>query len=142
MSQKSTDAAEMAQAHAIDEAPPPPNEQVIHLPPARAAAEAARTGLEDDSAMVGATVPNHESMAAGGPTTAGDPDAMIEQAKVVGEEAIGGTTPTPDQNNVDDIAAAVGIDVKPEHPLAIKDEMDRRDRQRFELDPDSKDAAL
>ncbi|WP_225852845.1 DUF6335 family protein, partial [Haemophilus parainfluenzae] len=43
-------------------------------------------------------------MAAGQPTTANDPDALQEQAKVVGEEAVGGTTPTPDQSDVDAIA--------------------------------------
>ncbi|WP_052049924.1 DUF6335 family protein [Leptolyngbya sp. KIOST-1] len=124
----------------IDKAPPPPNEPVIHLPAAQAAAEAARTGLEDNSAMIGAEMPDDYRMASGSPTTAGDPDAMTEQAKVVGEEAIGGTTPTPDQNNIDEIAAAAGIDTQAEQPVAVKDEMDRRDQQRFELDPDSKDA--
>jgi hypothetical protein len=80
-------------------------------------------------------------MASGSSTTAGDPDAMDYQAQVVGEEAIGGTTPTPDQNNVDEIAAAVGLDPEPEQPLAVTDEIYRRDDQRFELDPDSKDVA-
>jgi len=80
-------------------------------------------------------------MAAGAPTTAGDPDAMTEQAKVVGEEAIGGTTPTPDQSNVDDIAASVGINTQAEHPVNVKHEMDRRDENRHELDPESKGPA-
>ncbi|MGB3137985.1 MAG: DUF6335 family protein [Nodosilinea sp.] len=109
---------------------------------AQAAAEAARVGLEENSAMIGADVPNNTRMASGRPTTAGDPDAMTEQAKVVGEEAVGGTTPTPDQSNVDAIAAAAGIVTQPEQPVAVKDEMDRRDDQRFELDPDSKDPVI
>ncbi|MGB3309809.1 MAG: DUF6335 family protein [Nodosilinea sp.] len=112
---------------------------MTNLPPAQAAAEAARTGREDNSAMIGAEVPTNNRIASGSPTTAGDPDAMIGQAKVVGEEAIGGTTPTPDQSNVDEIAAAAGIDTQAEEPVAVKNEMDRRDSQRFELDPDSKD---
>lgn len=109
---------------------------------AEAAAEAVRTGREDQSAQVGANIrPDDNRMASGKPTTAGDPDAMTEQAKVVGEEAIGGTTPTPDQSNVDDIAAAVGIDTPPEQPLKVRSEMQQRDEHRFELDPDSKGPA-
>ena len=142
------------QSEEIDKAPPPANDPVIYLPSkqdleqeAHAAAleqdavEAARIGQAQNSALLGAEVPVNNRMASGDPPTAGDPDAMSEQAKVVGEEAIGGTTPTPDQNNVDDIAAAVGIDTQAEQPVGVKDEMDRRDEQRFELDPDSKDPA-
>lgn len=128
-------------SQAIDKTPFAADELVSELSPAQAAEEAARTGREDNSTMIGAEVPDHNRMASGNPTTAGDPDAMIDQAKVVGEEAIGGTTPTPDQSNVDQIAAAVGIDTQAEQPVAVKDEMDRRDDQRFELDPDSKDPA-
>ena len=80
-------------------------------------------------------------MAAGKPTTLGDPDAMTEQAKVVGEEAIGGTTPTPDQSNVDDIAASAGINTQAEHPVEVRREMERRDADRFELKPESKGPA-
>ncbi|MDB9528952.1 DUF6335 family protein [Oscillatoria sp. CS-180] len=106
---------------------------------AQLAVEAARVGLEDNSEMVGAHgATDEDPMAAGLPTTADDPDAMEEQAKVVGEEAIGGTTPTPDQSNVDDIATAVGINNKPEHPVDVFREMQRRDDQRHELDPSSK----
>lgn len=141
-SQKKSDSAKVSSpqvSQSIDKTPPAADEPVTDLPPAQAAAEAARSGLEDNSAMIGAEVPTNNRMASGSSTTAGDPDAMNYQAKVVGEEAIGGTTPTPDQNNVDEIMAAVGIDTEDEQPVAVKDEMDRRDDQRFELDPDSKD---
>lgn len=141
MSQKPSNSADVSQSHPSEQAPPPPNQPVIHLPSGRAAEEAARSGLEDNSALIGAEVPTQGSTASGSSTTAGDPDAMDYQAKVVGEEAIGGTTPTPDQNNVDEIAAAAGLDFKPEQSIAVTDEMYRRDDQRFELDPDSKDAA-
>ncbi|PSN13240.1 hypothetical protein C7293_16770 [filamentous cyanobacterium CCT1] len=140
-SQNKADSAKVSSPQAIDKTPPAADEPVTDRSPAQAAEEAARTGREDNSAMIGADVPDHNRMASGSPTTAGDPDAMIDQAKVVGEEAIGGTTPTPDQSNVDEIAAAVGINTQAEHPVAVKREMDRRDDQRFELDPDSKDPA-
>ncbi|MBE9157620.1 hypothetical protein IQ265_12405 [Nodosilinea sp. LEGE 06152] len=140
-SEKERDSTQVSSSQAIDKTPPAADEPITDLSPAQAAEEAARMGLEDNSAMIGAEVATNNRMASGSPTTADDPDAMIEQAKVVGEEAIGGTTPTPDQSNVDDIAAAVGIDTQAEQPVAVKDEMDRRDDQRFELDPDSKDPA-
>jgi formylglycine-generating enzyme required for sulfatase activity len=127
-------------AESSDQVSTPPNDPVIYLPPTQAELEeAARAGQAQDSALLGAEVPPEASMAADEPPTAGDPDAMDYQSKVVGEEAIGGTTPTPDQSNVDDIAAAVGISTKPENPVGVKAELDRRDAHRFELDPESKD---
>ncbi|MFQ4136613.1 DUF6335 family protein [Nodosilinea sp. PGN35] len=145
MNRKQSDSAQAPQSqaplpHEIDAAPPPTDEPVIHLPSAQEATEAARTGLEDQSDRIGAEIPNSD-LASERSLTAGDPDASALQASTVGEEAIGGTTPTPEQNNVDDIAAAVGLDTQPEHPVAVIREMQHRDDQRFELDPDSKDAA-
>lgn len=105
--------------------------------------EALRVGLEDQSEMAGATVDaEHDHMAAGDPPTAGDPDAMSEQAKVVGEEAIGGTTPLPDQNVVDDVGDSVGVDVPLEHPVNVTRSMQKRDQHRWELDPESEDRPL
>lgn len=107
---------------------------------AKAMTEAVRVGLEDNSAQAGAVVDHStERMAAGKPVTGGDIDAMSEQAKVVGEEAVGGTTPTPDQNNVDDIADSVGVTMAPGEPVEVTEEMLARDRQRWELDPQSSD---
>ncbi|WP_204137935.1 DUF6335 family protein [Halomicronema sp. CCY15110] len=117
--------------------PPGPPERS----PQQAAVEAARTGREDQSHQIGAERSLDQRMAAGKPTTQGDPDAMTEQAKVVGEEAVGGTTPTPDQSNVDDIAASAGINTQAEHPVRVLREMQRRDEHRFELDPESKGPA-
>ncbi len=120
----------------------PANETLADQSEAQAANEAVRVGLEDHSGASGATVPaNQDPMAAGQPTVANDPDAMQEQAKVVGEEAIGGTTPTPDQSDVDAIAAAVGINTRPEHPVKVTEEMHKRDDHRYELDPESKGPA-
>ncbi len=94
-------------------------------------------GIKDRNTGLGATVESaSQHMASGQPTTGGDPDAMNEQAKVVGEEAIGGSTPTPDQNNIDDIADATGINITPEEPVEVINEMRQRDNDRFELDPD------
>jgi len=124
----------------IDKTPPPADEPILDRPVEQNAAEAMRIGQAEKSDRIGAMV-DDDRMASGKPTTAGDPDAMKEQAKVVGEEAIGGTTPTPDQNVVDDVAAAAGVPTHPEEPVEVADEMHRRDEQRYELDPDSKGPA-
>src|SRR4026208_1608938 len=42
--------------------------------------------------------------------TAGDLDADWQSAEAVGDEAVGGHAPTPDQNIVDEIGRAVGFD--------------------------------
>jgi hypothetical protein len=119
----------------------PANEARAEIAPEQLAAEAARVGLADQSLEIGASDTNSDHMAAGAPTTGGDIDAKQEQAKVVGEEAIGGTTPTPDQSNVDDVAAAVGINTQAEHPVKVAEEMHKRDERRHELDPESKGPA-
>lgn len=99
--------------------------------------QAIRQGVADRSTGAGATVDDgSDRMAAGAPTTP-DPDALTEQAKVVGEEAVGGPAPTPEQDNVDDLAAAAGVPLAPDEPVAVKAELHDRDRQRWELNPDS-----
>lgn len=139
MNLKQSNLAERLLPHEIDAAPPPSNEPVIHLPPSQAELEAMRVGQSSDSALSGAEVTADSAMATGSPLTGGDPDAIAERAETVGEEAVGGTTPTPEQNDVDEIAGAAGISTKPEHPVGVLNEMERRDAQRFELDPESKD---
>jgi hypothetical protein len=129
-------------ADSADKTSRPANETLASESDAELTAEAVRVGLEDQSVEAGAYVPDdQEHMASGKPTVANDPDAMQYQAKVVGEEAIGGTTPTPDQSDVDAIAAAVGVNTRPEHPVKVTEEMHKRDEHRHELDPESKGPA-
>jgi hypothetical protein len=69
--------------------------------------------------------------------TAGDPDAKWEDAYAVGDEAPGGDNPTPDQDRVDDIGKALGIQYRDDQELQGGDEVKERDRRRWELDPAS-----
>jgi hypothetical protein len=73
--------------------------------------------------------------------TAGDIDAAWDQADV-GEETVGGTTPTPDQDIVDEIGHAVGIDYEDAEPLHTTEKLERRDEQRWELHPASSEDFL
>lgn len=66
----------------------------------------------------------------------GDIDAAWDQA-AVGEETVGGTTPTPDQDIVDEIGRAVGVDYEDAEPLHTTEKLERRDEQRWELHPAS-----
>ena len=71
--------------------------------------------------------------------TAGDVDADWESAEAVGDEAPGGDNPTPDQDVVDDIGRALGVEYEDDEELQGGAEIADRDRNRWELDPSSKD---
>jgi hypothetical protein len=66
----------------------------------------------------------------------GDPDDDSLANEYVGEELPGGSTPTPDQSNVDEIGRAYGLQDEDSGALRTSSEvLARRDRRRFELTP-------
>lgn len=69
--------------------------------------------------------------------TAGDVDADWESAYSVGDEAPGGDNPTPDQDVVDDIGRAVGVQYNDNEELKGEAKISKRDKHRWELDPAS-----
>jgi hypothetical protein len=69
--------------------------------------------------------------------TGGDVDADWESAYSVGDEAPGGDNPTPDQDLVDDIGRAVGVEYQDNEELKGDEKISKRDRHRWELDPAS-----
>jgi hypothetical protein len=69
--------------------------------------------------------------------TAGDVDADWESAYSVGDEAPGGDNPTPDQDVVDDIGRAVGVQYDDNEELKGDAKIAKRDKHRWELDPAS-----
>jgi len=71
--------------------------------------------------------------------TAGDIDADWESAETVGDEAPGGDNPTPDQDVVDEIGRALGVEYEDDEELQGGAEIADRDRNRWELDPSSKE---
>lgn len=70
----------------------------------------------------------------------GDIDADWEEANDDGAEAFGGHNPTPDQSMVEENAAAMGFNFEDNQEIDLLEKMQRRDRDRFELDEDSKAA--
>ena len=71
--------------------------------------------------------------------TAGDVDADWQSAEAVGDEAPGGDNPTPDQDVVDEIGRALGVEYEDDEELQGGAEIAERDTHRWELDPNSKD---
>jgi Family of unknown function (DUF6335) len=86
----------------------------------------------------GRTMRDRERESFGDPKlTGGDIDANYEQASVVGDEAVGGTVATPDQDIVDDLGIAMGIEIGDRELLHTHDILNTRDDRRWELDPQS-----
>ena len=68
----------------------------------------------------------------------GDVDAEWEDVNDSGAESVFGHNPTPDQSDVEENAHAMGIDYQDNEPLDILEKIEKRDRDRFELDENSK----
>ena len=71
--------------------------------------------------------------------TAGDVDADWQSAEATGDESPGGDNPTPDQDVVDEIGRALGVEYADDEELQGGAEIAERDTHRWELDPSSKD---
>jgi hypothetical protein len=69
----------------------------------------------------------------------GDLDADWRRANQVGEETVGGSVPTPDQDIVDELGEAVGLTYEDDEPLQGEEKIRERDRNRWELNPESAD---
>lgn len=67
----------------------------------------------------------------------GDVDADWEGANSGGEETVGGHAPTPDQDRVDELGEAAGLVYQDEEPLDTRKKLEKRDTDRWELDPAS-----
>lgn len=68
----------------------------------------------------------------------GDLDASWEDVNNSGSESVAGHNPTPDQSDVEENAHALGVSFEDNEELEFIDKIERRDRDRFELDPRSK----
>jgi hypothetical protein len=104
------------------------------LSPTAVAAAALRTGLPPASARQRHEIPREDET-----IRVGDPDDDTLANEYVGSDTPGGTTPTPDQNNVDEIGRAYGLQEEDSGALRSGAEvLGRRDRHRQELNPPSR----
>jgi hypothetical protein len=73
--------------------------------------------------------------------TGGDVDADWQAAYSSGEESVGGSVATPNQDVVDEIGRALGVEQEADAPVRTSDEILReRDRLRWNLERDAADA--
>lgn len=105
-----------------------PSEEELQGPPARETTlmrdDRERAAEAHRDAYHGSTSPR---------LTGGDPDADWERADHVGEEAVGGSVATPDQNVVDELGGALGVPRAPDEELRTSGEiLEGRDRNRWE----------
>ncbi|MEH2351325.1 MAG: DUF6335 family protein [Nostoc sp.] len=71
------------------------------------------------------------------PEMTGDVDVYRQDADAVGDEAVGGSTATPDHNVTEELEAAVGLEMDDSEFLHTNDILEDRDGDRWELDPKS-----
>lgn len=98
--------------------------------PTAVAVEAARTGVVPHQAQ---PEPKEDEIPGteGETLRAGDPEVSALDNEYSGEEMPGASTPTPDQNRVDDIGKAYGLEEEDSGGLRPSSEiLDRRDRRR------------
>ena len=67
----------------------------------------------------------------------GDIDARWEDADSSGEESVAGSTPTPGQDNVEEMGEAIGVTYQDNEELKVGEKERSRDKHRWELDPAS-----
>lgn len=67
----------------------------------------------------------------------GDLDADWQSASAAGEETVGGSAPTPDQDSVTELGEALGITYDDDEPIRGEGKLLQRDQDRWELDPAS-----
>jgi len=111
-----------------DENPVPTPPSTLDLDRSASAVRSGRRGMQQRFAEHTETSPT---------MTAGDIDADWEAAYAVGDEAPGGDNMTPDQDIVDDIGRAVGVEYQDNEELKSEEKISRRDAHRWELDPAS-----
>jgi hypothetical protein len=116
------------QLREVDETVPSPPSS---LDPNRRTPSAARSGRQELRESL------REHRETSPELTGGDVDADWEDAYSVGDEAPGGDNPTPDQDRVDDIGKALGVEYQDNEPLKGSEKVTERDRHRWELDPAS-----
>ena len=74
----------------------------------------------DIAALLGGVVVHYDT---GPRLSGGDVDADWQRAASSGEEAVGGSVATPDQDVVDEIGRALGVEQAPDAPVTTSEEI-------------------
>jgi hypothetical protein len=111
-------------------------EDVVPSPPSSLNMDRRGSAVRTGRAEIAESRLEHATMSPA--ITGGDVDADLENAYFSGEEAPGGDNPTPDQDIVDDIGKALGLQYQDAEELG-GEKVAERDKHRWELDPASSD---
>src|SRR5579864_424911 len=112
----------------------PADEKPVPTPPSSLNMNRRGSAARSGRAELQGTLAKHRGL---GRLTGGDVDADLEQAYFTGDEAPGGDNPTPDQEVVEELGEAVGLEYRDNEELGTTDKVSRRDKHRWELDPAS-----
>jgi hypothetical protein len=105
------------------------------MPPSSLDLKRRGTAVRTGRAEVAQSIRQHKGMSTD--IAGGDVDVDVEDAYFTGDEAPGGDNSTPDQDIVDDIGKALGVEYQDNEELKAVDKVTERDRKRWELDPAS-----
>ena len=111
------------------------DDDIVPTPPSSLGMDRHGTAASSGRAELAESLRRHGRITPG--ITGGDVDADFENAYFSGDEAPGGDNPTPDQEIVDDIGKALGVQYADNEELRSADKLTERDKHRWELDPAS-----
>jgi hypothetical protein len=110
-------------------------EEMVPTPPSTLGYAPKASGAESGQNMYHHRMREHTE---GGPAlTGGDVDADWNEAYSSGEGTPGGDMPTPDQDVVEEIGRALGVEYEDAEELKGAEKIENRDRHRWEYDPAS-----
>jgi hypothetical protein len=110
-------------------------DEVVPTPPSSLDMDRRGSAVRTGRAEIAERRLEHAGMSAA--ITAGDVDVDLENAYFTGDETPGGDNSTPDQDIVDDIGKALGVEYQDNEELRASDKVTERDKHRWELDPAS-----
>jgi hypothetical protein len=110
-------------------------DETVQTPPSSLDMDRRGTAVRTGRAEAAQSRHEHKGMSTA--IKGGDVDVDLEDAYFTGDEAPGGDNPTPDQDIVDDIGKALGLEYQDNEELKAADKVTERDRKRWELDPAS-----
>ena len=110
-------------------------DEIVPTPPSSLDMNRRGSAVRTGRAEVQERLQEHRGMSPA--ITGGDVDVDVENAYFTGDEAPGGDNQTPDQDIVDDIGKALGVEYQDNEELKASDKVTERDKHRWELDPAS-----
>lgn len=110
-------------------------DETVQMPPSSLNMKRRGSAVRTGRVEVAQSLQEHKGMST--TITGGDVDVDVEDAYFTGDEAPGGDNPTPDQDIVDNIGRALGVEYQDNEELKAADKVTERDRKRWELDPAS-----